>query len=97
MYWTGNSMNNLLSYCRLVDARISVSEKDLPVIGDGSTTAGCVANGDEPKMEAPVDWPVNFEYCLGLQFLEFENKIYTYLDDWSINNIFQELPHQMVA
>ena len=31
MYWTRNSMNNLLSYCRLVDARISASEKDLPV------------------------------------------------------------------
>ena len=43
------------------------------MIGDGSTTAGCVAKGDEPKMEAPVDWPVNFEYCLGLQFLEVEN------------------------
>ena len=28
----GNSMNNLLTYCGLVDARISVSEKDLPVI-----------------------------------------------------------------
>ena len=26
-----NSMNNLLSYCGLVDARISASEKDLPV------------------------------------------------------------------
>ena len=25
----GNSMNNLLSYCGLVDARISASEKDL--------------------------------------------------------------------
>ena len=32
MYWTGKSMNNLLSYCGLVDARISASEKDLPVI-----------------------------------------------------------------
>ena len=31
MYWTGNSMNNLSSYCGLVDARISASEKDLPV------------------------------------------------------------------
>ena len=29
MYWTG--INNLLSYCGLVDARISASEKDLPV------------------------------------------------------------------
>ena len=26
-----NSMNNLLSYCGLVDARISASDKDLPV------------------------------------------------------------------
>ena len=27
----GNSMNNLSSYCGLVDATISASEKDLPV------------------------------------------------------------------
>ena len=32
MYWTGKSMNNLLSYCGLVVERISASEKDLPVI-----------------------------------------------------------------
>ena len=31
MYWTGKSMNNLLSYCGLIDAKISASEKDLPV------------------------------------------------------------------
>ena len=31
MYRTCNSMNNLLSYCGLVDARVSASEKDLPV------------------------------------------------------------------
>ena len=30
----GNSMNNLLSYCGLVDARISASEKALPVPGN---------------------------------------------------------------
>ena len=30
-YCTRNSMNNLLSYCGLTDARISASEKDLPV------------------------------------------------------------------
>ena len=29
----GNSMNNLLSYCGLVDVRRSASEKDLPVLG----------------------------------------------------------------
>ena len=28
----GNSMNNLLSYCGLTDARMRASEKDLPVI-----------------------------------------------------------------
>ena len=32
MYWTGKSMNNLLSYCGLVDVRINASDKDLPVI-----------------------------------------------------------------
>ena len=32
MYWTCNkSMNNLLSYCGLFDARIRASNKDLPV------------------------------------------------------------------
>ena len=31
MYWTCNSMNNLLSYCGLVHAKIRVSDKDLPV------------------------------------------------------------------
>ena len=30
MYWTCNSMNNLLSYCGLVDAKIR-DDKDLPV------------------------------------------------------------------
>ena len=28
----GNSMKNLLSYCGLIDAKISASEKDLPVL-----------------------------------------------------------------
>ena len=31
MYWTCNSMNNLSSYCGLVDAKIRPSDKDLPV------------------------------------------------------------------
>ena len=31
MYWTYNSMKNLLSYCGLVDAKIKASDKDLPV------------------------------------------------------------------
>ena len=32
LYWTGDSMNNLLSYFGLVEVRISASEKDLPVV-----------------------------------------------------------------
>ena len=32
LYSSWNSMNNLLSYCGLTDARIRASEKDLPVI-----------------------------------------------------------------
>ena len=31
MFWTRNSMNNLSSYCGLVDAKIRASDKDLPV------------------------------------------------------------------
>jgi hypothetical protein len=31
MYSTGNSMNNLSSYCGLVNARIRASDKELPV------------------------------------------------------------------
>ena len=33
MYKTGKSMNNLLSYYGLIDARIRPSNKDLPVMG----------------------------------------------------------------
>ena len=32
LYWTRNSMNNILSHCGLVDTRISASEKKLPVL-----------------------------------------------------------------
>ena len=32
MYWTCDSMNNLLSYCVLVDARIRACDKDLPAL-----------------------------------------------------------------
>ena len=36
MYWTGKSINNLLSYCGLIDVRINASDKDLPVLnGNG--------------------------------------------------------------
>ena len=32
LYFHGNSMNNLLSYCGLIDAKIRASDKDLPVM-----------------------------------------------------------------
>ena len=32
LYFSGNSMSNLLSYCGLTDARMRASEKDLPVL-----------------------------------------------------------------
>ena len=32
MYWTSDSMNNLSSYCGLVDAKLRASDKDLPVL-----------------------------------------------------------------
>ena len=38
MYWTCKSMNNLSSYCGLVDAKIRASDKDLPVKKMSSTT-----------------------------------------------------------
>ena len=32
LYFSGDLMNTLLSYCGLMDSRMRVSEKDLPVI-----------------------------------------------------------------
>ena len=48
MYWTGKSMNNLLSYCGLVDPRISASDKDLPVL-------------NSLKKDYKIDWLVYFD------------------------------------
>ena len=38
MYWTGKSMNNILSLCGLVDAKVSASEKDLPLPEKSTST-----------------------------------------------------------
>ena len=40
MYWTCNSMNNLSSYCGLVDAKKRDSDKDLPVLLTISSQTG---------------------------------------------------------
>ena len=47
MYWTCNPMNNLLSYCGLVDAKIRASDKDLPVL------CNCNSNRDH---DIPSAW-----------------------------------------
>ena len=44
MYWTGKSMNNFLSYCGLVDPRISASDKDLPVRVLGFNEVFCLCS-----------------------------------------------------
>jgi len=33
LYFSGNSMNNLSSYCGLTDSRMRASDTDLPVTG----------------------------------------------------------------
>ena len=49
-------MNNLFSYCGLVDARISASEKDLPVSNALNLLA--VANPMRPSPIIPMVLPV---------------------------------------
>ena len=44
LYFSGNSMNNFMSYCGLTDARMRVSEKDLPVNITLKIFAVCVLN-----------------------------------------------------
>ena len=38
IYWTGKSMNNLMSFCGLLDVRINASDIDLPVFKQGVLT-----------------------------------------------------------
>ena len=49
IYWTCKSMNNCLSYCGLVDARISASEKDLPVRNGDFLSFFDIGNGNNFK------------------------------------------------
>jgi hypothetical protein len=51
-------MNNLSSYCGLVDARISASEKDLPVRSDRSSK-------NNPKFK--LDTPEVYRYIKNLK------------------------------
>ena len=57
VYSTGNSINNLLSYCGLVDARISTSEKDLPVLFQ------CTF-GSENNVKFILEWFLKLPYSM---------------------------------
>ena len=61
MYWTCNSMNNLSSYCGLVDAKIRASDKDLPV-RTGHSKYEKVFNA------SPFDEFILLEICAGRRF-----------------------------
>ena len=66
MYWTGNSMNNLLSYCGLIDPKIRAPDKDLPVSNQkcrrGEKTISSKERGMRTLMKTqwtkPLIWPV---------------------------------------
>ena len=56
-------MNNILSYCGLVDARISASEKDLPVFirTDKNPAAVCIM-----RMHQPDRTFVRWGHCMSV-------------------------------
>ena len=65
MYWTCNSMNNLLSYCGLVDAKIRASDKDLPVQQSVMVILSCLAkknqNLNSRKKSSVYYWKLCFQ------------------------------------
>ena len=50
LYISGNSMNNLLSYCGLTEARKRASEKDLPVSEKVSAFSFCLGRNHQPSI-----------------------------------------------
>mgnify|MGYP001393247225 CR=1 FL=1 len=61
----GNSTNNLLSYCGLLGARISASERDLPVKGgkfkisaQRRNLAPFLGNGTKVKIPSEIKLPL---------------------------------------
>ena len=69
LYWTCNSMNNLLSYCGLIDPQISASKKDLSVLtnpqGPGMLTNTNIARtSDQTKKQQTNNLEVCNEYGL---------------------------------
>ena len=56
MYSTGNSMNNLSSYCWLVNARIRASYKDLPV--ETNSFVSFLGGFNNTKSPFEIIWPL---------------------------------------
>ena len=82
MCWTYNSMNNLLSYLGLVDAKIRASDKDLPV----SRSPWAISN---VVMGAQIKWMSSYlvarVYISGL-LLSYLIKIFSRID-WVTGSI----------
>ena len=58
MYWARNSMNNLLSYCGLVDTKIRASDKDLPL---KNSTKSITKRGNQTKSNFSTLWFAIFQ------------------------------------
>ena len=79
MYWTSNSVNNLLSYCGLVDATIRAFDKDLPVAGDKIII--------QPDLEFAVK---NMDNWNKLEFENTSKRLVTYIKMKNISkNVIQ--------
>ena len=79
-------MDNLLSYCGLVDARISTAEKDLPVLSL-LTYGGCVRKC--PKMcQRNIGMVPNVAACLHHRHIKV-------LTDLPWNNLFFTMIEQL--
>ena len=55
LYFSGNSMNNLQSYCGLSDAKTRASEKDLPVNNTNTSKKSSVL----PDLQEACMWALD--------------------------------------
>ena len=67
LYFSWNSMNNLLSYCGLTDARMRASEKDLPVITEFIPFRLPVSNGYQIVKLCSSSWLLTSLIILSLK------------------------------
>ena len=67
MYWTGKSMNNLLSYCRLVDAKRRASDKDL-LVSFIESSSSVSLNFVTFAWLGTLSWAIFFGWGLGISW-----------------------------